>query len=179
GRDGVRSTNRDLQLALRLADAADAISMRHYKSAGLVVESKPDLTPVTVADREVEDEVRRLVSPADAVVGEEFGISGPPDARHRWIVDPIDGTKNFVRGIPVWATLIALQTDSTLTVGVASAPALGRRWWASRGEGAFADGEPIHVSAVTQLADAQLSYASLNGWEQHGGVGRLLDLAGR
>src|SRR5204863_5948887 len=105
-----------------------------------------------------------------------YGSTG--DSARRWIVDPVDGTKNFVRGIPVWASLIALENAGDIVVGVASAPALGRRWWAARGLGAFADGQPIGVSVVASLADAQLSYSSVSGWEQHdGGVARLLDRA--
>ena len=93
------------------------------------------------------------------------------------MLDPIDGTKNFVRGIPVWATLIALQVDGRVEVGVVSAPALGRRWWAARGHGAYADGRPISVSRVGALADAQLSYSSLTGWEQQGRLGGVLQLS--
>ena len=170
----------DLALALELADAADAITMAQFRSAALVVETKPDLTPVTEADRGVERSMRRVLGdrrPGDAVVGEEFGSSGA--GPRRWIVDPVDGTKNFVRGIPVWATLIALEDAGRLTVGVVSAPALGRRWWAGRGLGAFADGKPIRVSAVSSLEDAQLSYSSLEWWDERGGVDGLLRLAGR
>jgi histidinol-phosphatase len=159
--------NADLALALQLADTADAITRGAFGSQDLQVSTKPDLTPVTDADRKVEEVLRaRLaeVRPADAVLGEEFGASGPAGAR-RWIIDPIDGTKNFVRGIPVWATLIALHDEEGKgLVGVASAPVLGRRWWAARGEGAFADGQAIRVSAVGRLEDAQVSYSSITGW---------------
>jgi len=171
--------NLDLQLALQMADAADAISKLHFRAIDLVVETKPDLTPVTIADRAVEDELRKMVPETDAVVGEESGVSGPSGSRRRWIIDPIDGTKNFVRQIPVWATLIGLEEDGEITVGVASAPALGRRWWAARGEGAFANAEPIHVSAVSTLDDAQVSYSSLSGWAGIGSRDRFLDLAER
>jgi histidinol-phosphatase len=149
----------DLELALRLADAADAISLPAFR-AGLPVETKPDLTPVTEADRAVEIELRRVLAverPDDAVLGEEQGRSGA--GTRRWIVDPIDGTKNFTRGIPVWATLIALEEEGVVRLGVASAPALGRRWWAERGVGSFADGRPIEVSSVERVADAVLSFA--------------------
>jgi len=122
-------------------------------------------------------------------VGEEFGATaGTGDSGRRWIIDPIDGTKNFVRGIPVWATLIALEDHGAIVVGVASAPALGRRWWAGldlgawtrRSLGAKTGGpQPIHVSAIRRLGDAQLSYSSLNGWSVHGGPANLVDLAGR
>ncbi|MHB1534660.1 MAG: inositol monophosphatase family protein, partial [Acidimicrobiales bacterium] len=131
----------DLALALALADRADQLTMAAFRRADLAVETKPDLTPVTEADRGVERILRDLLAdrrPGDAVVGEEYGASGHAGASRRWIMDPIDGTKNFVRGIPVWATLLALEEDGRMAVGVASAPALGRRWWAGRGLGARA-----------------------------------------
>ena len=170
----------DLALALRLADAADALTLARFRALDLVVDAKPDLTPVSDADLAVEAEVRRLLAaerPGDAVLGEEEGLigSGPRE----WVVDPIDGTKNFVRGVPVWATLIALRVDGRVDVGVVSAPALGRRWWAARGAGAFADGQPIRVSQVARLADAHLSYSSLTGWEYLGRLEGLLDLSRR
>jgi len=149
----------DLELALELADAADAISLARFRK-GLAVEQKPDLTPVTEADRAVEAELRRLLSetrPADAVLGEELGAAG--DGSRRWIGDPIDGTRNYARGIPVWATLIALEEDGIVRVGVVSAPALARRWWAARGSGAYADGERMQVSSVERVEDAVLSFA--------------------
>jgi histidinol-phosphatase len=149
----------DLALALRLADAADAISSGRFRAHDLRVETKPDLTPVTEADHAVEVEVRALLAaerPGDAVVGEELGAT---EGRRRWIVDPIDGTRNYSRGVPVWATLVALEDDGVLQVGVVSAPALGRRWWAERGGGAFADGEPVRVSGVERVEDAVLSFA--------------------
>ena len=149
----------DLALALELADAADAISLAHFRT-GLAVEQKPDLTPVTEADRAVEAELRRLLSherPGDAVLGEEHGASG--GGARRWILDPIDGTRNYARGIPVWATLIALEESGFVQLGLVSAPALGRRWWAEHGEGAFADGERIAVSSVSRVEDAVLCFA--------------------
>ena len=148
-----------LDFALELADAADAISLPRFGALDLRVDRKPDLTPVTDADRAVEARIRELIAerrPGDGVFGEEEG--GAEDGV-RWIVDPIDGTKNFVRGIPVWATLIALAHDDEFLAGVVSAPALGRRWWAARGEGAFCNGTPIRVSSVSQLADAAVSAA--------------------
>jgi histidinol-phosphatase len=163
--------NRDLQLALGLADAADALTMSRFRALDLAVESKPDMTPVSEADRAAEELIRkrlRAERPDHIVLGEEFGVDGPGGSPWRWVIDPIDGTKNYVRGIPVWATLIALQHDGRTVVGVASAPALGRRWWAAAGEGAFADGEPIHVSRVAAIDDAHLSYASLTGWDEIG-----------
>ena len=150
----------DLTLAFDLADAADAISLAHFRT-GLVVERKPDLTPVTEADRAVESELRRLLSdarPGDAVLGEEHGASGGRSAR-RWILDPIDGTRNYARGIPVWATLVALEESGVVYLGLVSAPALGRRWWAERGEGAYAHGERIQVSSVSRIEDGVLCFA--------------------
>jgi histidinol-phosphatase len=149
----------DLELALRLADAADAISLPHFRS-GLAIETKPDLTPVTEADRAVEAELRRLLAdarPGDAVLGEEGGADGA--GARRWIVDPIDGTRNYARGVPVWATLVALETDDSVALGVISAPALRSRWWAERGGGAYANGEPMHVSAIGRVEEAVLSFA--------------------
>ena len=150
----------DLVLAFELADAADAIALGRFRAHDLVVETKPDRTPVTEADRAIEETIRARLArdrPADAILGEELGASGA--ARRRWIVDPIDGTRNYSRGAPVWATLIALEEDGVARLGVVSAPALGRRWWAERGAGAFAEGAPIHVSKVARPEDAAISFA--------------------
>src|SRR3954469_21778459 len=150
--------NDDLRLALSLADAADAITMHYFQSATLSVRTKSDRTPVSEADEAVERAIRERLErerPDDGIVGEEFGVRA--GSGRRWIVDPIDATKNYVRGIPIFATLIALDGE----VGVVSAPALGRRWWAARGEGAFCDGRRIEVSKVTQIADAQIGYDSV------------------
>jgi histidinol-phosphatase len=150
----------DLVLALELADAADRISLPHFRSADLRVEAKPDLSPVTQADLAVEETIREQLArarPGDAILGEERGPSG--DGARRWIVDPIDGTRNFSRGIPVWATLIALEEAGDVRVGVVSAPALGRRWHAERGGGAWADDDRVRVSAVRRIEDAVLSFA--------------------
>jgi histidinol-phosphatase len=169
-------------VALELADVADAVTVPRFRAADLVVTTKPDLTPVSDADRAAEEAIRRCLAanrPADAILGEEFGLTpgetGEEGARwstggnaRRWVLDPLDGTKNYVRGIPVWASLIALEVDAVPVVGVVSAPALGRRWWAARGLGAFADGQPIRVSGVTDLADAQLSYDSFVSFDRHG-----------
>ena len=147
----------DLAFALELADLADSISLPRFGAADLRVETKPDLTPVTDADKAVERALRERIArdrPGEGVFGEE---EGPSDAAVRWIVDPIDGTRNFARGVPVWATLVALERDGAVVAGVVSAPALARRWWAARGEGAFADGAPIRVSGVEALADASVS----------------------
>jgi histidinol-phosphatase len=176
----------DLALALELADVADAITLERFRAADLAVETKPDLTPVTEADTAVERTLRERLAatrPADAIVGEEFGASDTPENGRRWIVDPIDGTKNYVRGIPVWATLLALQEGDRGSVSVVSAPALGRRWWAARGAGAFgSDGlsdEPrrLRVSAVRALEDAQLCISGFDGWDAPGAQDRLLSLA--
>jgi histidinol-phosphatase len=172
----------DLALALALADSADAITCERFGAADLVVESKPDLTPVSDADRAVERAIRSALAdgrPRDAVSGEEYGDDGT--APRRWVIDPIDGTKNFVRGVPVWATLIGLLDGADPVLGVVSAPALGRRWWAARGTGAWTSvtgGSPrqIAVSRVADLADASLSYASLSGWTTLGRRDRFLAL---
>jgi histidinol-phosphatase len=150
----------DLELALRLADTADAIALARFRARDLVVETKPDRTPVTEADREVERELRAMLGHErrrDAILGEEEGVvgSGP----RRWIIDPIDGTRNYSRGVPVWATLIALEVDGRVQLGVVSAPALHRRWWAERGGGAFASGDRVHVSAIRRPEDAVLTFA--------------------
>ena len=168
----------DLALALRLADAADALTLARFRALDLQVSRKPDLTPVSDADLAVEAAVREVLAaerPDDAVLGEEHGLTGT--GPRQWVVDPVDGTKSFVRGIPVWATLLALLVDGEVVVGVVSAPALGRRWWASRGAGAFADGQPVRVSSVADLGDAQLSYSSLTGWEEQGRLEGLLQLS--
>ena len=147
----------DLAYALELADAADALTLPRFRASDLRVETKPDLTPVTDADRATERLLRERIArdrPGESVLGEEEGDDGGPT---RWIVDPIDGTRNFSRGIPVWATLIALEREGRIVCGVVSAPALGRRWWAARGEGAFADGSPIGVSTIAELRDASVS----------------------
>ena len=156
------------------------MTLARFRDRSLVVTTKPDLTPVTEVDRAVEQALRERIAaarPGHAVLGEEFGAEGAGE--RRWILDPIDGTKNYVRGIPIWATCIGLQHGGDVVVGVVSAPALGRRWWAARGEGAFADGRSIRVSAVAQLADAQLSYDSVPGWEPLGLGERFLGLARR
>ena len=153
----------DLEYALSLADDADALTLQRYRALDLAVETKADLTPVTAADRVVEEALRERIERerGDAVAGEEFGVA---DADVRWWVDPIDGTKQYARGLPVWATLIALERDGEIVAGVVSAPALGNRWWASRGGGAFLDGSPIRVSRVAKLEEAYVSTTSLRGF---------------
>jgi histidinol-phosphatase len=159
-----------LDLALQMADAADVITMAHFRSRTLEVLTKPDRTEVTIADRDTEHALIALIGkarPDHGVLGEEHGVQ-KAEARSRWIIDPIDGTSNYVRGVQVWATLIALETDGRLEVGVVSAPALGTRWWASRGGGAFANGSAIHVSGIARLSEAFLSYSEgpwvAKGW---------------
>jgi histidinol-phosphatase len=172
----------DLRLAHVLADDADSLTMDRFKAADLHVVTKPDLTPVTDADKLVEDVIRRSLNrarPRDAVVGEERGVSGW--GPRRWVIDPIDGTKSFVRGVPVWATLIALLVEDQVVAGVVSAPALGRRWWASNGSGAWTgrslfSAQPCRVSDISALGDASLSYSSLSGWEEAGKLDRILAL---
>jgi histidinol-phosphatase len=175
----VRAPADDLALALELAEIADQITMGRFGAADLKVDTKPDLTPVTEADRAVELALRERIAaacPGDAVIGEEFGAGdggSTAAGSRRWILDPIDGTKSYVRGIPTWSTLIALAVDGDETVGVISMPALGRRWWASRGGGAFADGRAIRVSAIASLADAQLAWSGIEDWDA---IGRLDDI---
>lgn len=177
----------DLALALKIADAADAISRERFLSLDLIVSTKPDRTPVTDADQAVERAIRAILEderPSDSILGEEYGgVAG--DASRQWIIDPIDGTANYLRGVPVWATLIALAVDGVPVVGVVSSPALGRRWWAALGSGAFttdtsaavAAPRRLAVSKVSDLADASLSYNSLKGWDEAGHLDDLLALS--
>lgn len=173
----------DLSFALELADLADGLAMSRFRATDLVVETKPDLSPVSEADRAVERAIREQLAarrPDDAVLGEEYGQEGT--AQRRWVVDPIDGTKNYVRGVPVWATLISLLDGDDIVLGVVSAPALARRWWAATGMGAYAT-EPgstqsrrLHVSAVAHLADASFSYSDSVGWAERGAADGLRTL---
>jgi histidinol-phosphatase len=175
----------DLRLAHVLADDADSTSQSRFKSLDLHVMTKPDLTPVTDADKGVEEGIRRVLSrarPRDAVTGEEQGTSG--HSQRRWVVDPIDGTKNFVRGVPVWATLIALMVEDEVVVGLVSAPMLNRRWWAMKGGGAWTGksllrASPCQVSDVSRIEDASLSYSSLSGWDERGRLEDFLSLSRR
>lgn len=175
----------DLRLAHVLADNADSITLSRFKAQDLQVTAKPDLTPVTDADTAVEDAIRRTLKsarPRDAVHGEEREDTGW--GPRRWVIDPIDGTKNFVRGVPVWATLIALMNGPQVVVGVVSAPALSRRWWASAGGGAFTgrtllQGAPCVVSGVGRVSDASLSYSSIPGWVDGGRGQQFVDLMRR
>jgi histidinol-phosphatase len=178
----------DLALALELLDVADAITMARFRAEDLVVETKPDLTPVSEADRAVEEALREHLAtrrPQDTVFGEEYGGPHPPihPPPRRWIVDPIDGTKGYVRGMQVWATLLALEDEGEMVVGVVSAPAMGRRWWAARGEGAFtsdvAGGGPrrMRVSGIRELGDAQMCFGGFEEWRQTGRLDVLLALS--
>ncbi|WP_328968604.1 histidinol-phosphatase [Streptomyces sp. NBC_00239] len=176
----------DLRLAHELADAADAATMDRFQALDLKVETKPDMTPVSEADKAAEELIRarlQIARPGDAILGEEYGVEG--SGPRRWVVDPIDGTKNYVRGVPVWATLISLMAEGENgwrpVVGVVSAPALGRRWWASEGGGAFTGAGPgqgrrIGVSKVGSLADSSFAYSSISGWEELGRLDGFLDL---
>ena len=181
----------DLALALRLAEAADAVSIDRFRSLDLAVSTKPDRTPVTDADQAVERAIRELLGaerPSDHILGEEYS-EGADRARRdgrQWIIDPIDGTANFLRGVPIWGTLIALAVDGVPVVGVVSAPALARRWWGARGAGAWttrtgglADDAPtrLQVSGVAELADAVVSYNSLPGWADAGRLDEVIRLA--
>src|SRR4051795_479808 len=175
----------DLRLAHVLADDADSITTSRFKALDLHVMSKPDLTPVTDADEAVEESIRRTLSRVrsrDAITGEEQGSTG--HSQRRWVIDPIDGTKNFVRGVPVWATLIALAVDDEVVLSVVSAPQLQRRWWASSGHGAWTGRSLLkasrcQVSDVRRLEDASLSYSSLHGWEERGQLDDFVGLLRR
>ena len=171
----------DLDLAHRLADAADTITTARFRALDLAVERKPDRTPVTDADTAVEDAIRSLLAaerPSDAVLGEERG--GSAATGRAWVLDPIDGTKNFLRGVPVWATLIALVEDGDPVLGLISAPLLGRRWWAASGDGAWlreAAGERrLSVSGVGSMEDAYLSTTDLGSWTEYHSREKYLEL---
>ena len=173
----------DLGFAHVLADAADDITMRRFRSQDLRVEAKPDLTPVSDADLAVEESLRNMLGrsrPRDAMLGEEFGHTGA--SQRRWVIDPIDGTKNYVRGVPVWATLIGLMESDEVIAGVVTAPALGRRWWAARDGGAWTGksmtkATACRVSRVASLSDASLSYSGLSTWADSGRLTEFLGLS--
>src|SRR3954466_4703323 len=175
----------DLALAHLLADTADSISTARFRALDLRVESKPDLTPVSDADTAVEKAIRGTLSrarPRDGVLGEEFGMSPPAKGGRHWVIDPIDGTKNFIRGVPIWGTLIALMEGDTPVAGLVSAPALGRRWWGATALGAYAGkhqraATKISVSGVGRLADASFCYSSLSGWAESGRLESIVDIA--
>lgn len=185
----IERLRQDLSFAHSIIDRVDACTLPHFQNADFFVDTKPDLTPVTNADREAEDIIRAMLARSrsrDGIYGEENGFTpglvtqGQP--ARRWIVDPIDGTKNFVRGVPVWATLIGLEEDGEMVMGVVSAPSLGRRWWAAKGMGAFtgsrlSNARPLRVSQVDSLEDCSFSYSSLTGWADRGRLRAFLRLA--
>jgi histidinol-phosphatase len=173
----------DLALALRLADAADAASMARFDAADLDIRTKADSTHVTEADLATEKAIRAILEterPGDGVFGEEFGVTG--DSARQWIIDPIDGTANYLKGIPMWTVLIALSIDGVPRVGVASQPALGRRWWGATGLGAWTDvpgGEPkrLRVSEVDSVEAASASFQSIAQWDESGHLDALVRLS--
>ncbi len=176
----------DLKLAFELADIADEITMMRYRSPDLEVETKPDLTPVSESDKRVEIALRQRlghVRPDDRIIGEEFGgaDSDPahPERGRAWVIDPIDGTKSYVRGMDTWTTLIALLEDGEVKLGLVSMPALNKRWWALRGQGAFADGRQIHVSKIDDLSSAQFVWSGIEEWDAIGGFDRVVELGRR
>jgi len=173
----------DLRLAHVLADAVERVTTARFRAEDLHVEAKPDLTLVSDADRDAEELIRsqlKRTRPRDAVIGEEFPTTG--SSPRQWVVDPIDGTHNFVRGVPVWATLIALVDDGRPVIGLVAAPALGRRWWAALGSGAWAgrsltSARQMHVSGITRIEDASISCSSWTSWDAVGRERQALDLA--
>lgn len=178
------SLRRDLELALRLADAADAESLARFDSADLEISTKADNSHVTDADLATERAIRSILEaerPEDGIFGEEYGAQG--STHRQWIIDPIDGTANYLRGVPLWGTMIALAIDGVPQVGVVSMPALERRWWASAGSGAWTatDGEPrpLKTSSVASLDDASVSFQSIAQWSDAGQLDTLLALAER
>ena len=177
----------ELKLALELADLADSISLPRFFAQDFKTETKPDSTPVTESDRAVEAAIKaKLASerPADSIIGEEYGVQGVDlhgEGSRTWVIDPIDGTANYMRGVPVWATLISLNLSGKPTVSVVSAPAMGRRWWAAPGVGAFTrlvDGtvKQISVSKIEDLSQASMSYVSLKLWDELGALDNLMNL---
>lgn len=179
----VSAPSDDLDLALRLADLADEITHTYFERRNFVSSRKIDLTEVTQADQETETALQAMIAaerPEHAFYGEEYGEAGNATSNLTWIVDPIDGTSNFTRGVPVWATLIALvERSSGPILGVVSAPALHRRWWASTGSGAFMNGRPIRVSDIDALSHAQISVTFNDGWDTLGMAPTLVDLQRR
>lgn len=175
----------DLRLAHVLADAVDQLTMSRFKAQDLEVSTKPDLTEVTDADRAAEELVRaqlRRSRSRDQVIGEEFGSTG--SSPRQWVIDPIDGTSNFVRGVPVWGTLIGLIEDGRPVVGLVSAPALSRRWWGGVGTGAWSgsrlsSASRLQVSQVESIDQASLSYSSLHGWAERDRLPQMLNLMQR
>jgi histidinol-phosphatase len=179
----VSTLNPDLALALKLADRADEISLARFQALDLDIQTKPDLSPVTDADKSVEQALLEILATersGDSILGEEFGETG--NSSRKWIIDPIDGTANFIRGVPIWATLIALSLDDKPIVSVVSAPAMGLRWWASSEDGASYQGidgqlKKLSVSNVQKLSDASISYNNLQLWQRSKYLNQLLELS--
>ena len=172
----------ELAFAHHLADVADAISMERFRATDLVVTAKPDFSPVTEADHAIERAIRELVAehrPDHDVVGEELGGDVEAIEGWRWVIDPIDGTRSFVRGYETWGTLIALQLDGDTVVSVASVPAYGQRYTALRGGGASVDGRPLHVSQVARIDEAMIAHTSVSGFARIGRADTLVDVARR
>ena len=173
----------DLALAHELADLADQITLDRFRAQDLKIETKPDSSPVTDADKATERALKAHLAakrPEDALIGEEYGSSG--QATRTWIIDPIDGTANFMRGVPVWATLIALAIDGKPTVSVVSAPALGRRWWAAPNIGAWTRDvngleREIQVSGIADKVHASISYNNLKLWDESGKLPQLIEFS--
>ncbi len=168
-----------LQVALHASDAADAISLSGFISRSFGVTRKADNSEVTDIDRATEQAIVASLNsarPDYGIYGEEFGTSGPANAEATWVIDPIDGTTNFVRGVPVWATLIALVCNGVPELGVVSAPAMGFRWWATKGGGAFFNGTRIYASSTTAVSEAHVSTTPNAGWQAVGGIPKLVQL---
>lgn len=174
----------DFALAIRATDVADQISLAGFSSRSFGVSRKADNSEVTEIDRATERAIVKVLTserPGYGIYGEEYGVSGPADAEYQWVIDPIDGTTNFVRGVPVWATLIALVHNGVPVMGVISAPAMGFRWWASTGGGAFfsnagRDANHIYVSKTQTIAEAHVSITPNAGWQAVGGIPKLVQL---
>lgn len=180
----VQTYDDDLRLAHVIADSVERVTMSRFLAEDLHIEAKPDLTLVSDADRAAEQLIRSQLGrsrPRDAVVGEEYEATG--SGRRQWVVDPIDGTHNYVRGVPVWATLIALVDEGQPVLGLVAAPALGRRWWAATGTGSWSgrslsSARRLRVSSVHRIEDASISYSSVGGWAEVGRHDEFLDLVG-
>ena len=168
-----------LQVALHASDAADAISLSGFTSRSFGVTRKADNSEVTDIDRATEQAIVTSLNsarPDYGIYGEEFGTSGPANAEATWVIDPIDGTTNFVRGVPVWATLIALVRNGVPELGVVSAPAMGFRWWATSGGWAFFNGTRIYASSTAAVSEAHVSTTPNAGWQAVGGIPKLVQL---
>jgi histidinol-phosphatase len=168
-----------LEIALLAANAADQVSLAGFRNKAFTVARKQDNSEVTEIDQNTETAISSVLRGAFTdygIYGEEHGVSGPEGAEYMWVIDPIDGTTNFIRGVPVWGSLIALVHDDVPVLGVVSAPALGMRWWATVGEGAYFNGTRIYVSTVNELSEAHVSTTPNKGWEKVGGLPVLQQL---